>query len=220
MSTSTATSRPSGATTTRAPRPTPAARPTAGRRRAPSRRPRRCDAFAESRRLRVPGQLPLRRRAAALRHRVAGLDADARRRHLRGDGRRRREPGRARVRPRHLRRALHHERRHGHAPDRGVRHARLHAGDVDLRGGIGLGARRRVGGRGLPERVQLPGRRGADPGGVREEHPVRALRRRVRRRPRRPGVGGRSHGSRTSWSTPSTCRTATRRPSRSWPSGR
>ena len=41
-------------------------------------------------RLRVPRQLPLRRRAAALRHRLAGLDADAGRRHLRGDGRRRR----------------------------------------------------------------------------------------------------------------------------------
>ncbi len=49
------------------------------------------------RRLRVLRQLPLRGRAAALRHRLAGGDPDARRRDLRGDGGRRREPGRPRL---------------------------------------------------------------------------------------------------------------------------
>ena len=39
--------------------------------------------------------------------------------------------------------------------------ARLHAGDVDVRVGVRRQSRRRVGGRGLRERVQLPGRRGA-----------------------------------------------------------
>ena len=65
---------------------------------------------ARPRRLRVPHQLPLGRRAAALRHRLAGGDPDARRRRVRGDGRRRREPGHPDLRPRHLSRALHHQR--------------------------------------------------------------------------------------------------------------
>ena len=43
----------------------------------------------------VPRQLPLGRGAAAARHRLAGRDALARRRDLRGDGGRRREPRRA-----------------------------------------------------------------------------------------------------------------------------
>ena len=50
---------------------------------------------------------------------------------------------------------------------------------------------RRVGGRGLRQRLRVPRRRGAGAGGVREEHPVRAVGRRVGRRPGRPGVGGR-----------------------------
>ena len=48
-------------------------------------------------------------------------------------GRRRRQPGGARLRPGHRRRALHHQRRDHRARPRPVRHARLHAGDVDLR---------------------------------------------------------------------------------------
>ena len=48
-----------------------------------------------------------------------------------------------------------------------------------LRDGVATRPGRRSGRRGLRERLQLPGRRGADPGRVREEHPVRALRRRV-----------------------------------------
>ena len=46
------------------------------------------------------------------------------------------EPGRPGLRPGHLGRALHDQRRHRHAHDRALRHARLHAGDVDLRGGV------------------------------------------------------------------------------------
>ena len=45
----------------------------------------------QARRLRVLHQLPLRGRAAALRHRLAGRHADAGRHHRRGDDRRRRE---------------------------------------------------------------------------------------------------------------------------------
>ena len=47
----------------------------------------------------------------------------------------------------------------------------------------------------LRERVQLPRLRGADPGRVREEHPVRAGRREVRARiPIESGLGGGPHG--------------------------
>ncbi len=70
--------------------------------------PRRPDG---AHRLRVPDQLPLGRRAAAVRHRLAGRHADARRRRLRGDGRRRRQPRRPDLRPRHLGRAVHDQRR-------------------------------------------------------------------------------------------------------------
>ena len=51
------------------------------------------------------------------------------------------------------------------------RNARLHPRDVDVRGRLGLGARRRVGGRGLRQRVQLPRRRSADPGRVQKNIP-------------------------------------------------
>ena len=101
-----------------------------------------------------------------------------------------------------------------------VRHARLHAGDVDVRGGLGLRSRRRVGGGGLRQRLRVPRRRGARPGRVREEHPVRPVRGRVRRRPGRPGVGRRAATRRTSSSTASRCPTATRRRSRRSPSAR
>ena len=95
-------------------------------------------------------------------------------------------PAVARIRPGHLRRALHHQRRHRHARHGAVRHARLHAGDVDLRGRIRFGAQRRVGRRGLRERLHLPRRRGAHPGRVREEHSVRLGGRAVDPRPGRP----------------------------------
>ena len=89
-------------------------------------------------RVRVLHQLPLGRRAAALRHRLAGEHAVARRRDLRGDGRRRREPRGPRLRPGHLRRALHHQRRHRHPRHRRERHPRLHPRDDHLRDGLGL----------------------------------------------------------------------------------
>ena len=107
-------------------------------------------------RVRVLRQLPLRGRAAALRHRLAGEHALARRRDLRGHGRRRREPGDPRLRPGHLRRALHHQRRHRHARHGRVRHPGLHPRDDHLRDGLGLGPRRRVGSRRLHQRLQLP----------------------------------------------------------------
>ena len=146
-------------------------------------------------------QLPLGRRAAAARHRLAGGDAVAGRRDLRGDGRRRRQPGGPRLRPRHLGRAVHDQRRHRRAHAGGVRHARLHAGDVDLRDGVGVDPDDDVGRRGLRERLQLPRRRGADPGRVREEHPVRAGRRRVGARTRTTRCRSSAATPRTSAST-------------------
>ena len=71
------------------------------------------------------------------------------------------EPGRPRLRPRHRRRAVHDQRRHRHAHAGGLRHARVHPGDVDVRGGVGVRSRRRVGGRGLRQRLRVPRRRGA-----------------------------------------------------------
>ncbi len=83
---------------------------------------------------RVLHQLPLGCRAAAVRPRLAGLHAVTRRRALRGDGRQRRHRlGDPRLRPGHLRRAVHDERRHRLPHAGGVRHARVHAGDVDVR---------------------------------------------------------------------------------------
>ena len=80
---------------------------------APSSEPetRALDGLMAPHRVRVPHQLPLGRRAAAVGHRLAGVHPDARRRHLRGDDRRRRQPGDRRLRPRHLGRAVHHQRR-------------------------------------------------------------------------------------------------------------
>ena len=146
--------------------------------------------------VRVPRQLPLRRRAAALRHRLAGQHALARRPHLRGDGRRRRRPGRARLRPRHLGRALHGQRRDAHAGGRAQRDARLHARDEHVPDRQRLQPRRRVARRGLPDGLRLPRRRGPDPGRVRQERALRPRRRAVRRRPRRPRLGGRPDGAR------------------------
>ena len=165
----------------------------------------------------VPRQLPLGRRAAAARHRLAGGDAVAGRRDLRGDGRRRREPGGPRLRPRHLGRAVHDQRRHRHAHAGGVRHARAsrprcrrarrpRLGDPTTSGSA----------EDCESGLRLPRRRGADPGRVREEHPVRAGRRRVGARPGRPGVGRRSRRRGLPRRHASRCPTAIRRPSRSW----
>ena len=51
-----------------------------------------------------------------------------------------------------------------------------------------------VGARGLRQRLRVPRRRGARPGRVRAQHPVRALRRALVARPGRPGVGRGSRG--------------------------
>ena len=91
------------------------------------------------------------------------------------------------LRPGHLRRAVHDQRRHRHAPAGPVRHARVHARDVDVRGRVRGRPGRRVRGRGLRQRLRVPRRRGAGAGRVREEHPVRAVGRGVGGRPRRPG---------------------------------
>ena len=102
-----------------------------------------------------------------------------------------------------------------------LRHARLHARDVDVRGRLGDA---------IPTTSSMPSDCGSgfefpddealDPGRVREEHPVRAVGREVRQGPRRPGVGRSAARRRTSASTASTSPTATRRRSRSSPSGR
>ena len=79
---------------------------------------------------------------------------------------------------------------------------------------------RRVGGGRLRQRLRVPRRRGARPGGVREEHPVRAVGGGVRRRPGRPGVVGRPRRGGLPRRHASTSPTATRRRSRSSPSAR
>ena len=79
-STSTATSRPVGATTTRVRRRTPAARPTAGPSPASEPETQALDDLFAQHHARVLHQLPLGGRAAAVRHRLAGRDAVARRR--------------------------------------------------------------------------------------------------------------------------------------------
>ena len=137
------------------------------------------------------------------------------RRDLRGDGGRRREPRGAGLRPGHLRRALHHQRRHRHP-----RHGRATA-----RSGF------------TPEMTtcevvsdsdpddeweaedcvsgfNFPRRRGADPGRVREEHPVRPVGRQVGAGPGRPGLRRSAWTPRTWSPTRSASRTA-RRSSRS-----
>ena len=88
-------------------------------------------------RLRVLHQLPLRRRAAALRRRLAGQHAVAGRRDLQGDGRRRRRTRRC---PATTRTSRPSSTPPTATPTRTstvkVRHARLHAGDVHLRDGV------------------------------------------------------------------------------------
>ena len=219
-STSTATSPTSGATTTRAPRPTRRARPTAARRRPPSRRPRRstrCSSgsgpSSSSTTTRPPSCCST---ASAGRWRRPSPDDVIYEAH----GRRRRAPRRPGLRPGHLRRALHHQRRHRHAHAGGATARSASRPEMShLRDGVATP---------IPDdeweaedcaqRLQLPRRRGADPGRVREEHPVRAGGRRVRGGPGRPGVGRRSRPRRTSCPTRSTSPTATRSRSPSPPS--
>ncbi len=82
--------------------------------------------------LRVRRQLPLGRRAAALRLRLPGGHAHARRRRVPGAGRRRhrtRDPG---LRPRSLDRAVHGQRRGDRARPRRLRGTGVHARDVHV----------------------------------------------------------------------------------------
>ena len=83
-------------------------------------------------RLRVPDQLPLGGRTAALRRRLAGRHPDAGRPAVRDPGRRRRQPRGPRLRPGHRRGALHDQRRDHRARPQPVRHPGVHPGDVDL----------------------------------------------------------------------------------------
>ena len=147
--------------------------------------------------------------------------AVARRRHLRGDGRRRREPGGPGLRPRHLRRALHDQRRH----------RRAHAGARTARSASPRRCRpAQTASDSVPddewiaedcvERLHLPRRRGADPGRVREEHPVRAVASPSRRTTRTTRCRRSASTHPTSWPTRSTSRTAAASRSPSPPSGR
>ncbi|CAM5513185.1 hypothetical protein SGLAM104S_06369 [Streptomyces glaucescens] len=158
------------------------------RARDPGRRPP-----PEAHRLRVRHQLPLRRRADPLRRGLAGRHRNPGRRALQGARRHPRAAGGPRVPPAGLLRAVHHQRRGGRPRGQRQRHRDVHPGDVDLSDGVERGPGRRLEGRGLRVRLHLPGRREADPAGVRQEHPLRALRRRVRRPPRPAEVRGR-HG--------------------------
>ena len=159
--------------------------------------------------LRVPRQLPLRGRAAAVRHRLAGEHAVARTttmyEALAGTDASPAVPG---YDPdlsaelyttngdtdEHMRRA---HRTLGFTPEMSTCQTVSDAVP-----------RRPVARRGLRERLQLPGRRDAHRGGVPQERPVRAVGGPVRRGPREPvSVVGR-HAPRTSCSTRSRCRTA------------
>ena len=112
------------------------------------------------------------------------------------------EPGGPGLRPRHLRRALHHQRRDDRArPQRPYGTLAFTPEMATCETVERRPTRRRMGARRLHQRLQLPRRRGAGPGGVREEHPVRARRPPSRRTT--PTTRSRSSGARrpTSWST-------------------
>ena len=148
-------------------------------------------------RVRVPDQLPLDGVAAALRHRVAGRHADARRRHLRGARGRRRQERRAGLRPGPVCGPRRRQRRHRRARPRRPRDAGVHPRDVVVR-------RRRA----RPIRPTsasppsaarsstFPDDEAARRRGVRQERPVRARRRAIDPRPRRPGLGPRPSDAR------------------------
>ena len=170
--------------------------------------PRRADAPG---RLRVPDQLPLRGRAAALRHGLAGRHPDAGRRPLRGPGGRRRQPAGP-----------------GYDPDisaelyttngETTEHAQEAYGTLAFtpemstcQTASAADPRRRVPARGLRERLQVPRLRAADPGGVREEHPVRPRGGAIGAGSVQPGLGRRPHGAGLRASTRSPSPTAPRR---------
>ena len=86
----------------------------------------------EAHRLHVRHQLPLRRRTAALRGRLAGGHADPGRRALQGARRYPGELGDPRLPPAGLLGAVHHQRRGGRPRGQRQRHGDVHPGDVDL----------------------------------------------------------------------------------------
>ena len=214
-STSTATSPTSGATTTRAPRPTRPARPTAGP--APNSEPetKALDAAVPPGRLRVLHQLPLRRRAAALRRRLAGQHA--RRRTTRST---RRWPATTRTRPcpatTRTSPPSSTPPTATPTPTRTVRYGTLGFTPemTHLRDGV---ARPTPTTSGCPEDCVsgfiFPDDEELIQAEFAQEHPVRAVGREVGRRPGRPGLGRSAGPPPTSSSTRSTSRTA--RPSRS-----
>ncbi len=112
-----------------------------------------------------------------------------------------------RLPPPALLRAVHHQRRGGRPRVQRQRHGDVHPGDVDLPDRVEpLSGRRLERGR-LRLGLHLPGRREADPAGVRQEHPVRPVRRRVRGQARPAEVLGRHRRARTSPRHPSPPRT-------------
>ena len=192
-STSTATSPTSGATTTRAPRRDPPARPTAAPGPPPSPRPRRSTAFEKRVGFTFVHQLPLRRRTAALRRRLAGRHADAPDDvALRGARRHDANPAVPGYDP-HISAELYttNGEADGHAANvNGIARASPPR-CRPARPPSNVDPDDAVEGRGLRIGLHLPRRREADPGRVRQEHPVRALRRRVRRAPGPAEVLGR-----------------------------
>ena len=165
-------------------------------------------------RLRVPRQLPLRLRGGAVRHQLAGGHTDARRRPLRDARGRRRGARGARLRPGSVGRPLHRQRPHRRARPPGLRHARVDRRDEHLPDGRRGRPRRRVGSRRVRQHPRVPRRRGAGRGRVPQEPAVRPVHRPVGRRPGRPGDRRRVARRPSSWSTASTCPTAT---PRRWP---
>ena len=207
-STRTATSRRTGTTTTRAPRATPRARPTAARARRPSPRRGRWTACSSG----IGFEIHVNYHSAAqlllypIGFQVETYTAD--------------DPiYRARRAPTTTRRsratAMPEPTTRTSAPSSTPPTARRPTTRTAVRhAGVDAGARR--GGR-RPrrwrQRLRVPGRRGRHPGGVREEHPVRARRGQVRARSREPGLAPRQRRGRLRARRRSASPTATRRTS-------
>ena len=191
-STSTATSPTSGATTTRAPRPTRPATPTAGP--APNSEPETRALDGLFRRVGFEFFINYHSAAELLLYGVGWQVStpspdDVIYKAMVGDDAHPAVPG---LRPRHLGRALHDQRRHRLAHD-GASYGTLGFTPemTTCETASDVGPRRRVAAGGLRQRLHLPRRRRPDPGRVRQEHPVRAGDRPVGARPGRPGVGRR-----------------------------
>ncbi len=99
----------------------------------------------EAHRLHLRHQLPLRRRAAPLRRRLAGGHTHARRRAVQGARGHAGQLGDPRLPPAALLRAVHHQRRGGRPRGERQRHGDVHPGDVDLPDRLRVRPRRRLG---------------------------------------------------------------------------